>query len=54
LAVNRAWQMKDFDEIRYRHNWEVSFTPFFHWLRTAKGVKAFQNPSQPNAYLSEY
>jgi hypothetical protein len=54
LRANEAWQMKDFGEIRYRHDWEVSFTPFFHWLRTAKRIKAFPNPSQPSAYVSDF
>jgi len=53
LRANRAWQMKDFGEVRYHHNWAVSFMPFFHWLRIAKGVKAFRNPSQANAYLTD-
>lgn len=54
VTAGEAWQMKDFGEIRYHHNWEVSFTPFFHWLRTAKHMKAFPNPSQKNAYVSDF
>jgi len=54
VRASEARQMRDFGEIRYRHNWEVSFTPFFHWLRTAKRMKAFPNPSQKTAYVSDF
>jgi len=54
LAVNRAWQMKDFDESDIATIGKFSFTPFFHWLRTAKGVKAFQNPEPAERVPERY
>lgn len=52
--ADREWQEKHFGTIRYRTNWELSFIPYFRWLRVAKGLRSFRIPGEGNAFTNDF
>ena len=47
-------QLRDFETVKYRMNWNIWFVPYFRWLRKAKGMRQFRVPGQPNDFTSDF